>query len=68
MTVREVLEQMPEAQVNELARLLKLYPGSPWHLNNCGCCVCLHADGHNTSGWIINSEGDSEYLAHASES
>lgn len=62
-SVRQIVETLPEPQVRELFRLACEYPGSSWHLNECGCCVCLHPDGDDKhSGWIIGEDGGSSYV------
>ena len=62
--VSEVVAKLPEPQVRELFRLTCDYPGSTWHLNECGCCVCLHPDGDGKHGWIIGADGGSHYVRH----
>jgi hypothetical protein len=48
---------LPWVQVDELHRLALTYPGSTWHMNDCGCCACLHPGGDESRGWIVNADG-----------
>lgn len=60
--IREVLKRMSHPQKVELVRLARIYPGSTWHVNDCGCCVCLHPDDNHSGGYIIGQDGSSEYV------
>lgn len=51
---------MPLVQIIALADLARAFPGSIWHFNDCGCCVCLHPGGDKSQGWIVNPSGDAE--------
>jgi hypothetical protein len=52
--------EMPVDQVLTLGAIAQEHPGSTWHFNDCGCCVCLHTpDG----SWVIGPDGESEYFA-----
>lgn len=52
--------QLPLEQAETLASLCKQHPGSTWHFNDCGCCICLHPGGDKSQGFIINFDGDAE--------
>lgn len=54
---------LPLPQLLTLGRLAEEHPDSTWHLNDCGCCVCLHPGGDTTRGYIIGADGD--YDLHA---
>lgn len=54
--------RLPLAQVLTIARLAQENPGSYWHLNECGCCVCLHPGGEKSKGWIIGSDGGADLM------
>ena len=61
---RALLAQLPSAQTTTLGLLSAQYPGSTWHLADCGCCVCLHPGGDSTRGWLIGADGSTEYHEH----
>lgn len=52
--------QLPIEQVQTVANLANANPGSYWHFNDCGCCICLHPGGDKSQGWIINAAGEAE--------
>lgn len=54
--------ELPFPQALTLAKLTEAYPESTWHLNDCGCCVCLHPEGDSTKGWLIGADGEASYL------
>lgn len=63
---KETLEQIARMTLPQQAELVRLsleHPGSTWHFNDCGCCVCFHPEGktHNKTGYIIGADGESEF-------
>ena len=52
--------ELPFAQAMKLIELTQEYPGSYWHFNECGCCICLHPGGDKSRGWIIGSDGGAD--------
>lgn len=57
----EELLLLPKAQVVALGLLLLKCPDSTWHVNECGCCVCLHPGGRLDRAYIVNADGDPAY-------
>lgn len=56
------------AQYATLLALAQEHPGGTFHLGNCGCCVCFHPPGDKRGGWVIGSDGSSDYHpAHESD-
>ena len=59
---KEILLQRPREQLLTLARLSVEHPNSTWHMNACGCCVCLHPGGDPSGGWVIGPDGGADSL------
>lgn len=49
-------------QAERLVVLSAENPGSTWHVNTCGCCVCFHPGGDTAHGWIIGADGEADYV------
>lgn len=54
--------ELPLVQALAIAEILGRELGSTWHMNECGCCACVHPPGDNTKGWIVNADGDADYV------
>ena len=55
---------LPYAQVVALGRLAREHAdvGAHWHMNDCGCCACFHPDAATDRGYIVNADGDVDYV------
>ena len=54
--------EMTIAQAVVVAQLVSENPGGTWHMNECGCCACVHPPGDNTRGWVVGADGDADYV------
>jgi len=56
---------LPRPQVVALGRLMFEHADagpSHWHMNDCGCCACFHPAGATDRGYIVNADGDVDYV------
>ena len=53
--------EMPKPQVLTLLAITTEHPGSTWHFNDCGCCVCIHPGGDKAKGYIVGPDGEFDY-------
>ena len=45
--------------IRELGEALGEYE---WHMNECGCCVCVHPKGRHDQGYIIDQAGEYDWI------
>ena len=50
------------AQMFEVGRLFGQFDDPVWHTNECGCCVAVHERGDGSRGYLVGSDGVSEWI------
>jgi hypothetical protein len=49
-------------QLLTVSRLGKSLGEFEWHMNDCGCCASVHPKGQHDRGYIIDRDGQYEWL------